>query len=157
MFTRFLILYNADVTARELYDRDFFEWTQCNAALLRAGRFDRADIEHIAEELEDMGKRDQRELESRLQVLLAHLLKWKYQPAKRSSSWEGTIDTQRDEIERLLRQAPSLKHSLPNVLEEIHKKAVRNAAKETQIAPSVFPEACPFTIEQILDEEFLPQ
>src|SRR5215472_16561668 len=111
-----LIPYNVVVNARELYDRDFFEWTQCNAALLRAGRFDHADIEHIAEELEGMGKRDQRELESRLQVLLMHLLKWKYQPAKRSSSWEGTIDTQRDEIGRLLRQAPSLKRLPPEVL-----------------------------------------
>ena len=142
---------------RSLYDQDFFEWTQCNAALLRAGCFDQADIEHIAAELEDMGKRDQRELESRLQVLLAHLLKWKHQPEKRSSSWESTIDTQRDEIERLLRQATSLRRSIADALSGVYRKTVRDAARETRLGRSVFTEVCPFTMDEILDEEFLPE
>ena len=71
-----------------LYDEDFFEWTRRTAELLRAGRLDQADIEHIAEEIEDMGKRDLKELNSRVQVLVAHLLKWQFQPEKRSRSWE---------------------------------------------------------------------
>jgi hypothetical protein len=76
------------MAAPQLYDRDFFEWTQCNAALLRAGQFDQADIQHIAEELEDMGKSERRRLESRLEVLLQHLLKWQIQPNRRSTSWQ---------------------------------------------------------------------
>ncbi|MBI3698676.1 MAG: DUF29 family protein, partial [Acidobacteria bacterium] len=71
------------VKAKDLYDLDFFEWTARNAELLREGRFTEADMEHIAEELEDMGKRDRRELESRLELLLEHLLKWQMQPLLR--------------------------------------------------------------------------
>src|SRR5258708_37402713 len=96
----------------QLYDRDFFEWTQCNAALLRSGRFDQADIEHIAEEIEDMGKREYRELGSRLEVLLQHLLKWQAQPNLRTRGWGSTIKVQRIDIPKLLRGRPSLKPKL---------------------------------------------
>ncbi len=95
------------MVAKDLYDRDFFEWTQCNAALLRAARFDQADIEHIAEEIEDMGKSLRREVESRLEVLLQHLLKWKLQPGSRRKSWRLTANTQRREIGKLVRKMPS--------------------------------------------------
>ena len=145
------------MTAKELYERDFFEWTRCNAALLRAGRFEQADVTHIAEEIEDMGKRDKRELESRLQVLLTHLLKWKYQPDMRSVSWETSIDTQRDEIERVLRQAPSLQNCALEALPQVHMKAVRDAARETKIPRATFAPTCPFSLKQILDEEFFPE
>jgi hypothetical protein len=144
------------MTAKELYDRDFFEWSRCNAALLRSGRFDQADIEHIAEEIEDMGKRDRRELESRLQVLLAHLVKWRHQPQFRSSSWETTIDHQRDGIQMLLRDAPSLRNRCHEILPLAYAKAVRDASKETKLPHASFPSDCPFTLDQILDEHFLP-
>ncbi len=145
------------MTARDLYERDFFEWTRCNAALLRAHRFEQVDIEHIAEEIEDMGKSQQRELESRIQVLLAHLLKWKHQPGRRSLSWEHTVDNQRDEIERLIRMAPSLRNYIPAALSEVHPKAVRDAAKETRLPQASFPETCPFTPDQILAPDFFPE
>src|ERR1700693_2206970 len=90
-----------------LYDGDFFEWTQHSAVLLRAGRCEQADIEHIAEEIEDMGKRDLRELNSRIRVLLIHLLKWQLQPQKKSRSWKDTIVSQRIEIADDLKQSPS--------------------------------------------------
>lgn len=98
------------VVTKDLYERDFFEWTQSNAALLRARRFDQADIEHIAEEFEDMGKSQRHELSNRLRVLLAHLLKRQFQPERRGRSWRAAIRVRRDELLRLLRQMPSLRY-----------------------------------------------
>src|SRR5713226_718431 len=94
-----------------LYDQDFAVWTSETARLLRAGRFDEVDIEHVAEEIEDMGKRDKRELHSRLTVLLLHLLKWKWQPEKQTRGWQSTLLTQRAELGRLLEDSPSLRHA----------------------------------------------
>jgi hypothetical protein len=144
------------MTAMQLYDRDFFEWTQCNAALLRAGRFDVADIEHIAEEIEDIGKRERRELESRLEVLLQHILKWQAQPERRGTSWLGTIELQRLEINKLLEEMPSLKNALGSRLSESYKRGVLRASIETELPKASFPKLCPFTLDQILDPDFLP-
>src|SRR5207253_2702824 len=94
------------------YDADFFAWAQRTAALLRARRFDEVDVENAAQEIEDMGKRDLRELNSRVQVVLAHLLKWQLQPKKRTRSWQITLLTQRSEIDTLLRDSPSLRPKL---------------------------------------------
>ncbi len=139
-----------------LYDEDFFEWTRRSAELLRAGRFDKADIGHIAEEIEDMGKRDLKELNSRVQVLVAHLLKCQLQPAKRSRSWLSTIVTQRIEIDADLKQSPSLKRKLRSGLPDNYEKAVQRAIADTGLALGIFPAECPFTVDQILDPEFLP-
>ena len=98
--------------AASLYDQDFATWTSETARLLRARRFDEIDIEHVAEEIEDMGKSEKRELLSRLSVLVLHLLKWKFQREKRSSSWKATILTQRTELGRLLEDSPSLMRTL---------------------------------------------
>lgn len=145
------------MTATDLYDQDFFEWTQRNAALLRVGRLEEADLGHIAEEIEDMGKSQERELESRLEVLLHHLLKWKLQSDRRSRSWRLTANEQRREIEKLLRKMPSLMATLPATLPEAYAYAVRSAAEETEMPQSCFPESCPFALDQILDEEFFPE
>ena len=83
------------------YEADIMAWAQEQARLLRARRFDALDIEHLAEEIEDVGKSEQRELENRMAVLLAHLLKWQHQPARRGSSW-ATIRHQRQRIGRRL-------------------------------------------------------
>jgi Domain of unknown function DUF29 len=139
-----------------LYDEDFFEWTQRSAEMLRAGQFDVENIGNIAQEIEDMGKRDLRELNSRLRVLLAHLLKWQLQPEKRSRSWEATIATQRDRIEDLLAQSPSLRPRCQSDLEVNFNKAVRLARLQTGLTPDRFSSHCPFTLAQILDAEFLP-
>jgi len=143
-------------TAAALYDSDFYSWTRRTAALLRAHRFDEIDVEHAAEEIEDMGKRDLKELNSRVQVLLLHLLKWQNQPDGRSPSWQATIVTQRIEIEALLRQSPSLRPKLTSELVQNYANAVKRAVPETGLRKEDFPVGCPFTIEQILDEEFLP-
>src|SRR5437016_2913643 len=145
------------MNATELYERDFFEWTQCNASLLRAGRFDQADIEHIAEEIEDMGKSERRALESHLIVLLIHLLKWQIQSEHQSVSWRGTIKIQRKDIVKLLGEMPSLMRWLKDNLAEAYEDAVLKASAETGLPQRHFPSSCPFTLEQILDQEFFPE
>ena len=96
-----------------LYDRDFFAWSLEQAKLLRAGKLVRADIEHIAEEIESMGRAEKRGLISRLSVLLLHLLKWRYQTEKRGPSWEASIRVQRNRLADHLNDNPSLKPLLP--------------------------------------------
>ena len=139
-----------------LYDEDFFEWTRRNAELLRAGRFEQADIEHIAEEIEDMGKRDLKELNSRVRVLLSHLLKWQLQPEKRSRSWERTIASQRTELGHVLENSPSLRVKIQPNLTYIYEKSVYLAVLETGLPKGLFPAECPFSVQQILDPELLP-
>jgi hypothetical protein len=139
-----------------LYEEDFFEWTRRNAELLRTGQWSQADVEHIAEEIEDMGKRDLKELNSRLQVLVAHLLKWQLQPARRTKSWTRTITLQRIEIENVLEQSPSLKAEMNSRLAANYTKAVRRAMFDTELPSDSFSAQCPFTIAQILDPDFLP-
>jgi hypothetical protein len=140
----------------DLYDLDFFEWTQRVADRLRARRFEELDVEHVAEEIEDMGKRDLRELNSRVEVLLAHLLKWKLQPRKRSRSWRTTIVTQRREIEAILKDSPSLRRRLVSARQSNYEGAVARAVAETGLKIDVFPSDCPFSVDQILDTGFLP-
>ncbi|HEY2015023.1 MAG TPA: DUF29 domain-containing protein [Bryobacteraceae bacterium] len=140
----------------DLYDRDFYEWTIRNAELLRSGRASEADLEHIAEEIEDMGKRERRELDSRLTVLIAHLLKWTVQPDRRSSSSVATIRVQRKDLVKLLSQNPSLRPYLLERLAEAYEDAVVAAMAETLHPESDFAATCPFTLEAILDQDFLP-
>jgi len=140
-----------------LYDQDFLLWTEETGRLLRAGRLDELDIEHIAEEIEDMGKSQKRELESRLTVLLMHLLKWGWQRDKRSGSWKGTVANQRAELRRLFRDSPSLKNQVTKAVAESYGDAVEGAILETALPAETFPKRCPFTPEQILDRDFLPE
>ncbi len=140
----------------DLYEQDFFEWTVRNAELLRAGRFTEADIEHIAEEIEDRGKSERRELENRVTVLLSHLLKWRFQSKDRGRSWQATIRVQRTELVRLLADMPSLRPYLMEQVSELYPTAVERAIAETDLSDQVFPPACPFSLEQILDADFFP-
>jgi hypothetical protein len=141
----------------DLYERDFIEWVHHNAALLRSGCLEQADIDHIAEEIEDLGKSQHRALESRLEALIEHLLKWKFQPERRSRSWRNTIREQRDQIARLLGKMPSLGPQLPANLGEIYELAVAVALLDTRLPETIFPTACPFSLDQILDSSFLPE
>jgi len=138
------------------YDADFFAWTQRTAALLRARRFDEVDVEHAAEEIDSMGRRDVRELNGRLQVVLVHLLKWQLQPQNRTASWQRTLLTQRSKIHVLLKDSPSLQARLPDDLRGNYEHAVKEAALETGLRADGFASQCPFTVAQILDENFLP-
>lgn len=134
------------------YDRDFYAWTQNQAQLLRGGQFDVLDIQQIAEELEDMGRSEKRALESRLEVLIMHLLKWQYQPNLRSRSWQLTIREQRLRVQNLIEDNPSLQPYLSQRLDKIYGLAVIAAERETGL--NLFPETCPYEIEQILSENF---
>ncbi|MGD0960320.1 MAG: DUF29 domain-containing protein [Methylomonas sp.] len=139
------------------YETDVIAWANEQAALIRAGQFDMLDLEHIADEIEDVGKSELRELESRMAVLLAHLLKWQYQPTHRGVSWEVTIKTQRKNITRRLQRTPSLKSTMDadDFWLEIWDDAVDIATKESGI--SSFPEYCPWSFEQIMNFEFWPE
>jgi hypothetical protein len=139
-----------------LYDRDFVLWTEEMAKLLRERRFSGLDIENLAEEVEDMGKRDRREVESRLEVLLMHLIKWQIQPDHRGGSWQSTINVQRGRLLRVLRDSPSLRRALENELPNAYESGKQSAFLETRSRPTL-PATCPFTIEQILDPSFLPE
>ncbi len=140
-----------------LYDRDFYAWANEQAALLRAGKLAQADIEHIAEEIESMGMTEKRELANRLAVLLAHLLKWQYQPGRRGSSWEVTIRVQRRHLARHLADNPSLKSKLPEAIEYAYENARDEAYAETGLAKATFPASCPWLFDQMMDETFWPE
>ena len=142
--------------AGQLYDEDFALWTAEMARLLREGRFSEVDIEHVAEEVEDMGKRDGREMFSRVELIVQHLLKWEYQPKKRSRSWRRTVAAQQGRLKRVLADSPSLRRNLGASLEEIYGGAVRLASIDTGLPPDSFPARCPYTVEQILDPHFPP-
>jgi len=139
-----------------LYDQDFTVWCDETARLLRAGRFAGVDIENLIEEVEAMAGSQRREVDSRLRVLLLHLLKWDRQPKKRSTSWISTIDTQRDELEGVLEQSPSLRRTLQVAVTKMYPAAVRRASRETGLAKSAFPPECPYSLDQILDHDFPP-
>jgi hypothetical protein len=144
-------------TDEDLYDRDFHAWAEEQARLLRSGQIANADIQHIAEEIETLGASERRELESRLKVLLLHLLKWRHQPEERSSGWIGTIDEQRDQIDTLLRQSPSLRRFVGEYTGFAYPKARRSAVHETGLAQKVFPEHCPYSEQELLDPDFWPE
>ena len=146
-----------DLRKRTSIDDDFALWAAEQAALVRAGKFDRADLENVAGELEYLGNSQQNEIESRLNVLIAHLLKWQFQPRKRSNSWKATLLEQRTQIARIIRRSPSLKGHPTSILDEEYRIGKLKASGETRLPESAFPETCPYTIEQILDLSFYPE
>lgn len=141
------------------YDQDIVAWANEQAAFLRAGRFDLLDLEHIAEEIEDVGKSEQRELESRMAILLMHLLKWQYQPSHRGASWERTIKEQRNMIARRIKKTPSLKSSLSDEdwIANAWVDATEAASKETGIDLVKFPETFHWDMIDVLTENWLPE
>ncbi|HVZ07059.1 DUF29 domain-containing protein [Rhodopila sp.] len=139
-----------------LYEQDFYAWANEQAQLLRAGKLAEADIAHIAEEIESMGRSEKRELVNRLSILLMHLLKWRFQPSARGTSWRLTIEEQRDRLADVLADNPSLKATLDASIASGYRLAILGAARETGLDRTLFPTACPWTFEQIMDEAFWP-
>ena len=146
-------------TNAELYEEDFYAWTQTTAALIREGKWHDLDREAVAEEIESLGKSDWRELASRIAVLLRHLLKWRYQPERRQRgrSWRSTIWEQRSRLRRLLRQSPSLAPLVPLTLQEEYAEARQRASEETGLSLATFPETCPWQAQEVLDVDFWPE
>jgi hypothetical protein len=138
------------------YETDVVAWSSEQARLIRAGQFDQLDLEHIAEEIEDVGKSEQRELASRMAVLIAHLLKWQYQPERQSTSWKRTIKEQRRALAFHLKQVPSLKSKLADTEWQgaIWADAVTLAINETGMGG--FPDECPWALVDILAQNWLP-
>ena len=140
------------------YQKDIVAWANEQAEFIRMGKFDQLDLEHIAEEIEDVGKSEQRELMNRMAVLLAHLLKWQYQPERQGKSWQSTIRHQRKRVLIAIKKTPSLKVSLldNDWLDDAWAEAVDQAAKETGIEIDTFPESCPWLMDDVLKSDWLP-
>jgi hypothetical protein len=141
---------------RHSYEEDGYSWALEQAELLRARRFDLLDAENVAEEIESLGKSFANELRSRYGALVMHLLKWQFQPERRSHSWAGTIRRERREIERHLRLNPGLKARREELFADTYATARDDATVETNLPPSRFPEACPYTPGQAMDPGFWP-
>jgi hypothetical protein len=151
-------LYRAKDSLRgaSLYHADYYLWLRRQIEFLEQRWFDQLDTQNLIEELRDLGRSEQREVESRLGILLCHLLKWKFQPDQRSGSWRATILEQRARIIKRLQESPSLKDYPGEVLQSEYALARGIAAAETGLAVETFSERCPFSVEQVLDLDFLP-
>jgi hypothetical protein len=140
---------------KTLYDADFVEWTAHTAELLRQGKFDEIDLEHVVEEIEDMGKSDFKAAQSQLQRMLVHLIKQRIQPERDGASWRVSIVSARREVLREFRFSPSLRRRISDEMEEVYREAVEDALEETNLtdrrADLGIPDRCPFTLSQLLD------
>jgi hypothetical protein len=135
------------------YDRDFYSWSLEQARLIRAGQWPRVDIDNLAEEIESLGREQFNKLESALRVLLVHILKWDHQPRKRSRSWTLSIKTQRIEVADVLADNPGLKPRVGEAIARAYRKARIDAAKETGLDETVFPETCNYSFAVIMERE----
>jgi len=140
-----------------LYEQDFYAWAKRNSELLRAGRFSEVDVDNLVEELESMGRSEKRALVARMAVLMAHLLKWRYQPALRSNSWKYTIKAQRRKVGKILEDSPSLKHQMKALFSEAYEDAILLTAKDTGLTEEDFPSQCPYTLDRVMDDTFWPE
>jgi hypothetical protein len=140
-----------------LYETDFAEWLDVTGRLLREHRFDELDVEHLIEEIEGMSASERHEMNSRVRVVLLHLLKWRYQPEKRGPSWRSTLAVQRIELADRLETSPSLRRSLARSMPKVYRTAVNLASIETGLPAATFPSECPFTPAEVIDPGFLPE
>lgn len=136
---------------------DFNRWIDHTAQLLRDRRWQEIEVDHLIEEVEDLGKSQRRAIASQLTRILLHLLKWRYQPERRSDSWLDSITDARTQLELAIEESPSLKEYPLEKLEDSYQRARRQAAQQTNLDISLFPESCPFAIANILDESWLPE
>ncbi|MBW4621328.1 MAG: DUF29 domain-containing protein [Cyanosarcina radialis HA8281-LM2] len=135
-----------------LYDRDFYAWTQRQIQLLQARQWEQVDIENLIEELDSLGKQQRQELRHRLGVLLGYLLKWRYQPEARSRSWTATVREQRQQIQDLLDDNPSLQLYLSEAIAKAYRYGLALVERETAIQLKHLSQTCPFSEADIFDE-----
>jgi len=143
-------------STKTLYDADFYAWTQEQAKLLRDRQWDQVDLENIIEEIESLGRQERSELRNRLTVLLGHLLKWQFQPNMRSRSWRMTIREQRRQIREHIEENPSLQPYIPEAMNKAYEGGKMLAASETSLETEAFPEGCPYSFEEAIDDSFFP-
>ncbi len=139
-----------------LYETDFYSWTQEQAKLLRHQQWNQLDLPNLIEEIESLGKQQRAELRNRLKVLIGHLLKWEYQPGRRSRSWLMTIRVQRRDTQELLEENSSLKPYIKEALQKIYESGRDLAVGETNLPLKTFPENCSYTLDEIFRNGFYP-
>jgi hypothetical protein len=144
-------------TATVSYQQDFYGWVNATARLVRERRFSEIDADYVAEELEGMGRTEKRELINRLTVLLMHLLKWQYQPARRSRSWQNTLAVQRSDLRDLLEDSPSLQYEMAAATQKAYAKALLLIEEETGLEAGSLSASSPYSFDQIMDSQFLPE
>jgi hypothetical protein len=138
------------------YETDLYAWSNEQAQRLRLLKPDGIDWENVAEEIESLGRSDKRAVGSNLNVVLKHLIKWRYQPDKRSASWQVSSNEHRDRLQTILRESPSLASTPASILQREYVKARQNALIETGLTEKAVPKTCPFAIDEVLDRGFLP-
>jgi Domain of unknown function DUF29 len=143
-------------TTTTLYETDFYAWTQEQAELIRTGQWEQVDRLNLIEEIESLGRQERQELRNRLSVLIAHLLKWQYQPQQRSRSWLATIRVQRRDIARLLQENPSLKSDLEAAVTDAYENGRDLAMGETDLPAQQFPATCSYSMAELLEADFYP-
>ena len=139
------------------HEEDFYGWTVHTAQLLRDRKMSEVDFENIIEEIEALGSSEKHQLINRLSLVISHLLKWQYQPNIRGHSWVYTIREQRDQARFHIEDNPSLKSRLDEILTRAYKVGVSKAAKDTSLDKNDFPSECPYTFDQIMNDEFYPE
>lgn len=138
------------------YEGDFHAWAFEQAALMRALAPKTLDVENIAEELEALGRGERRAVVARWRLIIQHLLKWQYQPEKRSRSWFSTISRERDQLRMLEAESPSLAARAVELIESVYDLAVRATVRETNLPRSTFPTRCPYAPDDLRDDRFFP-
>ncbi|MEH1932022.1 DUF29 domain-containing protein [Nostoc sp.] len=139
-----------------LYEADYLQWIETTVEKLQSQDYANVDWEKLIEEIADMGKSERRSLKSNLIVILVHLLKWQFQPEKRSGSWEGSIIEHRRRVIEALDDSPSLKSYLEIVFAQCYAQAVKQAKAETGLSVESFPVVCPYQLPEVTNDEFLP-
>lgn len=139
------------------HDEDFYAWAMEEANLLRQRRLNELDIDNLIEELESMGASEKREIRSRMEQLLKHLLKWQFQSDLQCRSWKNSIRHQRKALLAVVKDNPSLRPTISEYIKDAYKNALEDAVEETGLYKQTFPVECPYTFEQIMDEAFFPE
>lgn len=144
------------IAVSENYVTDFGLWIDQTVQLLQEQRWQEIDVANLIAEVEDLGKSERRGISSQLTRLLLHLLKWQYQPQRRSDSWLDSITDARTQIALAIEDSPSLKSYPAQQLEESYQRSRRQAATQTNLAISTFPPLCPYSLTLVLAEDWLP-
>ncbi len=144
-------------TTRSLYDTDYVQWVETTIQKLQRQDYADVDWENLLDEIAEMSRSEKRRLKSNLIIVLLHLLKWQYQPDRRSRSWASSIAEHRRRVHEALEASPSLKPYIENILSSAYTSAVKLASIETGIAQSAFPNECPYTIAQSLHDDFMAE
>jgi hypothetical protein len=146
----------AVVAEKSLYERDFCLWVEEQVRLLREGRLRQLDVANLIDEIEDLGIGEKKAVESNLVVVLKHLLKYQFQRGRRSRSWLSSIAEHRRRLRNDLASSSSLRPYARARFEQCYQDGRHQALVETGLAPNALPDVPPYTLEQALDQEFLP-